>query len=628
MLIVGAALPLAFTLPSDALSPGTFVGNDGNLTKEGSTTDWCNKTVAELAAQAAPNTNVCPAGAKAPNLVVQLDKESGSSTDDAFSNGTKDDDDPPTVGTGGVPPNKDDLVRFYVANEKVAGKDFLYLGYERIAPNAASAHEAFEFNQNKCAYGGDPLTVTSDSVCSANGVTPARKAGDALFYYDFEGGSEAPVISVSRWITAGSGDLCEVPSNKKPPCWDKKVALDASKAEALTNSTAVLDPLNPGAPRTMQPNEFGEAAINLTDSNLIPTDSCLGFGSAYVASRSSGNSSQSTRKDFIAPALVNINNCQPATISIKKVDQSGANLGGATIGLYNDEAAAALGHGVWEPTSTLATVSVPGGNTDTTVTNPCVTTAADSTCNWTVTGTGTSHFLIRETAAPAGYNLNTTAVHVDVTFSSSVQNLVQADMVNIPANRDLVVKKIDDDDPANPVSGVVFKVVEDVSPASDFGAAERTAYASATVKTCTTGANGLCTVTDLEPAKFYWVVESSRPAGYGDDTGASSCTVSTGPDVVKRCRRIEVPIGTGSVGPVGATFTNPRLFKVVTIVCRKTDGKLYGSEAAYDGAALTGTNNTATSSTAEAAICAMTGSAVHDNVTYGEHSPNKVNIPR
>jgi hypothetical protein len=254
-----------------------------------------------------------------------------------------------------------------------------------------------------------------------------------------------------------------------------------------------------------------------------------------------------------------------------------------------------------------------------------------------VTGTTTSHYLVKETAAPPGYQLVTNPVHVDVTFGTTAQTINLSDMTNSPAPRDLKVKKIDDDSPANPVSGVVFRVVEDFADDSLFGAAERTAYADVNVKTCTTGTNGECTITNLDTPKNYWVVEHSRPAGYGEDTGASSCTVSTGPDVVKKCRRINVPIdttGAGAVGPVGATFTNPRLFKVVTFVCQKSNGSLYSSEVQYDGTSLTGTNNTGTlgspaalTSGVQSAICGMTGGSVHDDVQRGSHS-SSVNIPQ
>ena len=597
-----------------SLAQSSFEGADGNQVVNDTVTpktDWESALTAGLA------------GAVSPNLFRLTDLASGS-TDDSLAGGVKDDTECPASGFGSIPNNKDDLLRMYLYHETLTstvGSDsvtntFLYLGYVRALPSSttASAHGVFELNQlnTKCPNFGKGNTSTPSSFY-------VRTPGDVRIAFDDEGGA-SPIVSAQVWqepcAAGGAG------------CWSAKTTLNSSQAEGAFNAATIVDRL--AGDESLGQQRFSEVKINMNAAGLIAPGTCTGFGAAGLFTGSSGNSDKEQSKDFIAPQPINLNFCQPATISIKKVDQNGANLGGATIGLYNDEAPPSSSHGVYAATDTLAT-TVSGTGLSA---NPCLTTDTNP-CVWKVTGTGTNHYVVRETAAPTGYQLNTTAVHVDVTFTGSAQSIVLADLTNVPAPRDLILQKNDDDSPANPVQGVVFKVVEDVAPASDFGATERTAYAAAGVKTCTTGLNGQCTIASLDPAKFYWVVEDSHPTGYGEDTGASNCTVSTGPDVVKKCRRIEVPIGTGSVGPTGATFTNPRLFKVVTFVCRKTDNSLYASEVTYDGAALSGTNNTATSgspaavtSTVQTAICAMTGGSVHDNVNYGEHSPNKANIPQ
>src|SRR5919197_797160 len=113
--------------------------------------------------------------------------------DDSFANGTKQDDAVPSVGNGSIPP-KGDLDRFYIANEFVGGKNFVYLGFELLPVSNASAsvHMGFEFNKNAC----DPVTHAG---CSANNVTPARSAGDILVVYDLEGGGN-PSLSFRRWV--------------------------------------------------------------------------------------------------------------------------------------------------------------------------------------------------------------------------------------------------------------------------------------------------------------------------------------------------------------------------------------------------------------------------------------------
>jgi len=110
------ALTLAIALPGLAtLSPSTFNAGDGNLTVQGSETDWATP---------------------APNLQKGIDKPTGQN-DDSFGQGTKEDTAVPTVVSGQIPNNKSDLTRFYVANEKVGGKEFLYLAWERSRSRTA-----------------------------------------------------------------------------------------------------------------------------------------------------------------------------------------------------------------------------------------------------------------------------------------------------------------------------------------------------------------------------------------------------------------------------------------------------------------------------------------------------------
>ena len=108
---------------SGNLTGSTFESTDGNLVKS-TGTDWCN---------AVNGSGVCTS--TAPNLVQGQDKAPGSH-DDSFANGTKQDDAVPSVGDGGIP-NKGDLDRFYIANELVGGKNFVYLGFE-LLPGARS----------------------------------------------------------------------------------------------------------------------------------------------------------------------------------------------------------------------------------------------------------------------------------------------------------------------------------------------------------------------------------------------------------------------------------------------------------------------------------------------------------
>jgi hypothetical protein len=243
-----------------------------------------------------------------------LEDWDNSTADSAFAGGTKQADDCAVIITQKAD-NKADLKRVYVASETAtsgpaAGHVFLMLGWVRIAQNTTSpsAHIAFEFNQNSGPCPADNK--------NHDGLHPRSIAngGDLLVLYDFEGGSEAPVISISRWTSSG---------------WTAPVALTAGQAEAKVNTeSSVLDALatpalNAGAgtsvDATLGIKEFGEAGIDLTAANVFPATptSCLSFGSVFGVSRTSGNSDTAQMKDIVGPGNINISNC--GSVVVKKV---------------------------------------------------------------------------------------------------------------------------------------------------------------------------------------------------------------------------------------------------------------------------------------------------------------------
>ena len=280
------ALTLAIALPGLAtLSPSTFNAGDGNLTVQGSETDWATP---------------------APNLQKGIDKPTGQN-DDSFGQGTKEDTAVPTVVSGQIPNNKSDLTRFYVANEKVGGKEFLYLAWERVQEPNGTTNMDFEFNQ--------------DATKSSNGVTPVRTAGDVLIKYDLSQGGTHPTLGYHLWVTSGKpATVCE--ANNSVPCRGKVQFADRELRGSINDPTnnppngEVVDPIPPDAPRTLSVRTFGEAAVNLTDSGIIPAGSCKSFGAAYLKSRAS-DSFTAAVKDFIAPVPVSISNC--GQIIIRKV---------------------------------------------------------------------------------------------------------------------------------------------------------------------------------------------------------------------------------------------------------------------------------------------------------------------
>ena len=284
---VAAALLVFFVGASGAnLGGSTFEGNDGNLVvNTNGNTDWANVA----------------------GLHTGIDKPSGN-TDNAFGQGTKEDNANTTVVTGSIPPNKNDLTRFYEASEQGSNGDiYLYLGWERLV-NIGNANLDFEINQN----------ATSGFTSSSTGpVALNRTAGDLLVSYDF-GGSGTPTLGLNIWLTAAAGNTAsQCFSANSLPCWGKHVTLGSSSAEGAINTGTISEPLAGGSLTT---GLFGEAAINLTAAGVFQPGVCEAFGSTFVKSRSS-SSFTAELKDFIAPVAVNISNC--GTINIHKTTENG-----------------------------------------------------------------------------------------------------------------------------------------------------------------------------------------------------------------------------------------------------------------------------------------------------------------
>src|SRR6266487_2156430 len=278
---LGFAIAITVVLTLALMSPGfanlagsTFEGNDGNLVVDTpGNTDWAN----------------------APNRVVGIDQPSGGS-DNSFGEGTKEDDPNTKVVTGSIPPNKNDLTRFYIGSEFANGDNFLYLAWERLV-NIGSANMDLEINQHPTP--GFTGTTTGP-------VALVRTAGDLLVTYDF-GGSGTPTLGLLRWVTSGATSQCF--SSNSLPCWGNRVNLTAAgEAEGAVNTGTVTDPVPPNAPRILTTGLFGEAAINLTAAGVFPAATSF---SAEV-------------KDFIAPQPINISNCGTVNI-IKRTDPRGIN---------------------------------------------------------------------------------------------------------------------------------------------------------------------------------------------------------------------------------------------------------------------------------------------------------------
>ncbi|MGH2690079.1 MAG: prealbumin-like fold domain-containing protein [Actinomycetota bacterium] len=267
-------LVLVFGYQVFALTGSTFEATDGNLVA-GSGTDWDT----------------------APGRRIGIDLATGSG-DDSFGMGTSENTPVPSIVDGQIPNNKADLTRFYVANEKVAASDFLYLAWERVQEPTGTTNVSFEFNQS--------------STLSSNGVTYVRTAGDLLVDYGITNGGTQVGITRRLWTATEWGPALDLTGN--------------GTAEGSFNNASVVDPIAPDAPRTLSVRTFGEAAINLTASGLFPAGQCVSFGSAFVKSGSSDQLTSSL-KDFIAPIPVRVTNCGTIVVHKNAVPDDGADFG-------------------------------------------------------------------------------------------------------------------------------------------------------------------------------------------------------------------------------------------------------------------------------------------------------------
>jgi uncharacterized repeat protein (TIGR01451 family) len=281
------AFGLVFVASSGAnLTGSTFEGNDGNMVVDTpGNTDWVS-----LAGDA--------------GLRTLVDLPSGQN-DNAFGQGTKEDDTSVTVVTGSIPPNKNDLTRAYVYAERFGGTSFIDLAWERAAA-IGDAHIDFELDQN--------ATPGFDSSTTGT-VQLNRTPGDLLISYDF-GGSGTPTITLFTWDGTQ---------------WSNQQDLSAlGFAEAAVNTADITDVLDNNA--TVATGEFGEASVNLSDALLAAgfnQDTCQSYGSIMVKARSSGSSTTAELKDFIAPVPFHASNCASPSITTTLSSSTGND--GATV---------------------------------------------------------------------------------------------------------------------------------------------------------------------------------------------------------------------------------------------------------------------------------------------------------
>jgi uncharacterized repeat protein (TIGR01451 family) len=151
-------------------------------------------------------------------------------------------------------------------------------------------------------------------VMSLNGPLPGR-CDDVLIDYNF-GPSSGVVTTAYRW-TPTAGDACADPLGAGS--WGGSTVASAL-VQTATGPNPELDPA------TANPSTFGEFAIDLTASNVLPSDRCVTFTTGAIVTYT-GNSTQASLKDilnFSNPIV--LNNCGAISVS-KATEPSGFGAG-------------------------------------------------------------------------------------------------------------------------------------------------------------------------------------------------------------------------------------------------------------------------------------------------------------
>jgi hypothetical protein len=485
--------------------------------------------------------------------IRKADTTSGP-TDESFGQGTKEDTAVPTVVDGSIPPNKSDLKFFGLYQEGGSTSGFLNLYWSRVQEPQGTTNMDFEFNQKRAAAG------------QGNGVTPLRTAGDLLVIYDLSQGGTRPVLSIREWTGSAWGPATNLTASGKAtgsintspiPTADAD-GLGAHSArtfgEAQLDLSAIFDPnvcesfgsaylksrssdsftaalkdfvppqaitlSNCGSVKITKKDDAGSALagaeFTLYEDNdptggtrgpedTITTQTCTtgADGTCEILNVLQGQywvvetktpANHDTAADQHLTVVANeqvsvtfINPRQPGSVKITKLDDATPPhpLAGAEFTLYEDN----------------PPIGGSRGAEDTITTQTC-TTGADGTCE--ILDVVPGEYWVVETVTPTGHD---PAADQHVTVKANEQ--VSVTFVNVRQLGSVKITKTDDSTPGNALAGAEFTLYEDNAPTGGTRGGEDIA----TNKTCTTDADGICTITGVLPGQ-YWVVETVTPAGH------------------------------------------------------------------------------------------------------------------
>ncbi len=645
----------------DSLPPSTFeIDHDANLKLDNNTgwQDWA--TLAE-ATTAAPNNPEKRA----------VDQPTGQG-DDSYQGGTKEDTNCPGETTGSIPNNKSDLLTFHVYTEpgNAAHPGFLNLAWSRVSDPSGTTLMDFEFNQgdlvaDACAGGPNVQRQAGDLLIEYaidQGGSRATITGRT-----WSGTAWGPSSDLSQASDACDGQPCAVGTINTSP-------IPASESDGLI-ATGEKSPRTFGEAqidlRTIfQPNKcssFGSAMLKSRSSTSftsqlkdfirpvgIDLTNCGKVVIRKVTDPAGSSQSFSFSKSFSTdPATAD-------TFSLTGQTTGGANVktfAGVLFGTGYTVSEGDLPSGWTFDNIDCNVAGHPSSGVTPSILGKTITFAIDSEsdvldCTYTNiaratlridkvtvpsgqtdsfdfnqgTGLPAGTFSLTDTATPKAFtDLAPGTYAVDESDPTPTYDLTALGCVltgtttaktatTSLANRSvsvtldpgddvtctftntkrgsLTITKLDDSDPAVPLAGAVFTLYTDSAPVGGARGDEDTA----TTMTCTTAAvTGQCSIADI-PLGDYWVVETTTPDGYA--TAADQhLTVTAGSSLTR-------------------SFTDPRKFKVIVLVCKQADNSLYSSNVTLPSGSSdpAATKPSLGSSTAPdaATLCSLGGAAFPD----------------
>jgi hypothetical protein len=202
------------------------------------------------------------------------------------------------------------------AIEQVGGQTFLYLAFAR-SKTTGSTHVAFELNQDSRLW---------DNRRSDRPI-PCRRNGDVRVTFDYQG-NKFQGAKLQRWRTdAPEGETTDPQTGcAKAGSFEAQPTTPVGSAQGAVNQVAIANYLGGTYDgKTIPPNGFGEAALNLsTLLGATPFDTpCFNFGSIWMYRRAS-TSPDSALHDYVAPRPLAARRCTASGTKFLDLDADGS----------------------------------------------------------------------------------------------------------------------------------------------------------------------------------------------------------------------------------------------------------------------------------------------------------------